>query len=100
MITINDKALNYAKKSELSFVVKVIPINLECWNGTTTQAKSLKTKAVYENEIDKDLFNEFQVNGVKVFISQELKMDEEVKIIQHVQLPFAKPSFGVQGVHV
>lgn len=30
MITINDKALNYAKKNELSFVVKVIPINLEC----------------------------------------------------------------------
>ena len=61
---------------------------------------SLRTKAVFENEIEKDLFNEFQVNGVKVFILKELKMDEEVKIIQHVQLPFTKPSFGVQGVHV
>lgn len=30
MISINDKALNYAKKGGLSFVVKVIPINLEC----------------------------------------------------------------------
>jgi len=36
---------------------------------------------------------------VKVFISKELKRDESVKIIQHVKILFAKPSFGVQGVH-
>ena len=100
LIIINDKALNYAKKNGFCFEVKVIPITLECWNGTKTQAKSLKTKVILENEIEKELYNEFEVSGIKVYIAKELKMDENVNIIQHVKLPFTKPSFGVQGVRV
>jgi len=46
------------------------------------------------------LYNKFEVDGVKVFIAKELKMDDEVAIIQHPQLPFAKPTFGVLGVRI
>lgn len=55
---------------------------------------------ILENEIEKELYNEFEVSGIKVYIAKELKMDENVNIIQHVKLPFTKPSFGVQGVRV
>lgn len=61
---------------------------------------SLKTKAVFENEIEKELYNEFEESGIKVFILKELKIDENVKIIHNIQLPFTKPSFVVQGVRV
>jgi len=30
MITVKDKALNYAKKTGLSFLVKTIAVNLSC----------------------------------------------------------------------
>jgi len=57
-------------------------------------------KAVYENEVEEFFFNEFAVEGVKVFIEKKLKMDEDVLILQHPRLPFSKPSFGVQGVRI
>lgn len=55
---------------------------------------------MHESEIEEYLYNEFEVGGVKVFIAKELKMDDEVVIFQHPQLPFAKPSFGVLGVRI
>lgn len=100
MIVIEDKALAYAKAKGLSFVVKAVPVNLDCWDGTRTQVKSLKTKVVFEGEVDKELFNEFQFEGVKVFISTELKLEDNIKIIQRKLLPFTKPSFGVIGVKI
>lgn len=61
---------------------------------------SLKTKVVFEGEVEKELYNEFNIQGVKVFISVELKMDENIRIIQRKTLPFTKPSFGVIGVKI
>jgi hypothetical protein len=55
---------------------------------------------VHESEVEDYLYNEFEVDGVKVFIAKELKMDDEVVILQHPQIPFTKPSFGVLGVRI
>ncbi|MGE5628677.1 MAG: hypothetical protein ACM3X7_11300 [Solirubrobacterales bacterium] len=61
---------------------------------------SLKTTLVFDGEVEKELFNEFNIQGIKVFISVELKMDENIRIIKRKTLPFTKPSFGVIGVRV
>jgi len=61
---------------------------------------SIKVKAIHESEIEDYLYNEFEVSGVRVFIAKELKMGEDVVILQHAQLPFTKPTFGVQGVSI
>jgi len=61
---------------------------------------SIKVKAVHESEIEDYLYNEFEVSGVRVFIAKELKMGENVVVLQHPQLPFTKPTFGVQGVSI
>jgi len=50
--------------------------------------------------VEEELYNLFEENGVKVFIAKELIMGEEVVILQHPHLPFAKPTFGVLGVSV
>jgi hypothetical protein len=55
---------------------------------------------VHESEVEEELYNVFEENGVKVFIAKELIVGEEVVILQHPHLPFAKPTFGVQGVSV
>jgi hypothetical protein len=55
---------------------------------------------VHESEVEDELYNVFEENGVKVFIAKELLVGEEVVIIQHPHLPFAKPTFGVLGVSV
>ena len=55
---------------------------------------------MHESEVEDELYNVFEENGVKVFIAKELIMGEEVVILQHPRLPLTKPSFGVQGVSV
>ncbi|HSN58216.1 MAG TPA: hypothetical protein VLR72_01950 [Clostridiaceae bacterium] len=55
---------------------------------------------MHESEVEEELYNLFEENGVKVFIAKELIIGEEVVILQHPHLPFAKPTFGVLGVSV
>lgn len=101
MLTINAKALKYAKKKELYFVVKILTRTIECaWNGTRTQGRSLSVKASYEYEVEIEYYDIFEFQGVKVFISKELKIKGDINIYQKLKIPFMAPVFGVKGVDI
>lgn len=98
-LTIESKALKYVKNKNLCFVIKLISRSVECeWNGTRTQARSLKVKIYYEDEIEKENYDVFEFEDVKIFVSKELKIKGNISIYRKLKLPFMQPIFGVKGV--
>lgn len=103
MLTISNKALNYARTYNLSFVVNIFANLIECdWGACTpkTLVKSITVKALHENEVDKSCYNAYEYEGVKVFISKELKTKEDIHVYQKLKLPFMARSFGTKGIEV
>lgn len=103
MISIENKALRYAKTKNLSFVVNKVTSVIECNCGTCpskTQVKSLSTKVLYESEIDKSCFNVYEYQGVKVFILKDLKIKADIHIYQKLRPPFMSCTFGSKGIEV
>lgn len=102
MLTISDKALNYAKTKNFSFVVNIISNIIECdWGGCSrTLVKSFSIKVLHEREVDKSCYNVYEYQGVKVFILKELKVKGDIHVYQKLKLPFMACTFGIKGVEV
>lgn len=101
MVSIDKKALKYAKTKNLSFVIKgsINTVACEC-NSCKIQIKNLQVKLLYESEIEKDCYNAFEFDGIKVFISKDLKTNGDVLVYQKIKLPFKMESFGVKGIDI
>lgn len=100
MVKIDNKALNYVKDKELCFVVfiKSIPVECECGN-IHNDIKTIKIKVLFENEVlDKEPYDIYEYNGIKVFISKDLKVVGDINVYQKARIPFMKPRFGVKGI--
>lgn len=102
MLTISDKALNYTKTKNLSFVVNIITNVIECdWGGCSrTLVKSFSIKVLYESEVDKSCYNVYAYQGVKVFVLKELKIKSDMHVYQKLKLPFMTCTFRIKGVEV
>lgn len=105
MLRIDDKVLDYVKNQNLCFLVKghVDDIKCDCCR-TEANFKKVEVKILYESEIKsyyedyEDTYNIFEYQNVKVFISKDIKLDNDVFIYEKVKLPFRDHSFGIKGV--
>jgi len=100
MIEIDDKAMNYVQGKKLCFVVGVVitPVDCDCSNCHNV-IKTIKTKVLFETEVlDKELYDIYEYQSVKVFVLKELKVASNINVYQKSKIPFIGPKFGVKGI--
>jgi hypothetical protein len=47
-----------------------------------------------------EIYDEYEYNGVKIFIENSLKLKENVYIFILLKIPFMKPIFDIKGIEV
>ncbi|BAH06445.1 hypothetical protein CKR_1394 [Clostridium kluyveri NBRC 12016] len=97
MVKIDDKALNYVQSKNLCFMVFIKNTSIDCDCGNIhNDVKTVKIKASFETDIvDKELYDIYKYNNVKVFVLKELKIVGDINIYQKAKIPFMKPIFGI-----
>ena len=101
MITIQEKALKYAKKVRGCFLIKTISNSIGCWNGETKKVTNLKVEILkYFNREYYEDYDEYEYQGIKVYILNSLILSENVHISILLKLPFMKPKFSVSGIAI
>ena len=101
MLKIDDKALKFVQSGKnFCFVVHVKKTAIQCDCGdVNTTMKALKIKVVYETEVlDKERYDIYEDQGVKVFILKDLKVDGDINIYQKTKMLFMEPKFGIKGI--
>ena len=100
MLKIDDKALNYVHGKNLCFVVRTKQTEINCDCGAVNEiVKSLKINVLFETEVlDKDRYDIYEDQGVKVFVLKDLKVDEDINVYQKAKILFMQPKFGIKGI--
>lgn len=96
MLTIEEKALKYAKEKSGAFIVKTISASGGCCD---VSVKDLCIEFSTDFKENKN-FTSYEYNGVKVFIEKYLELQEDVLIYQKIKLPFIGNVFGTKGISV
>lgn len=90
---LDEKTLNTIKADTGAFFVKVdICVS---WRGTMRTLWSGLSNAKNENLSN---FNEYEYQGIKIYIDKDLKTKDTLHINVNPKFLFFKPSFSVQGV--
>lgn len=100
MVKIDNKALNFVQGKNLCFVVRIkkTSINCDCGN-CNSDVKTLKIKVLFETEVlDKELYDIYEYQGVKVFVLKDLKVVGDINVYQKAKIPFMEPTFGIKGL--
>ena len=97
MLTIQGKAIKYAKKVEGSFLVRSHTNSVTCWNGNTTNVVGLRIEIV-KNFKKEETQDEYKYDGVKIYIESNLILKENAYIFMLFKLPFMKPLFEAKGI--
>lgn len=97
-LTIEDKALKYAKEKEGDFVVRSISASGGCFS---MDVREITVEFLTNLNMDKKIFNSYSYKGINVFIEKGLEIkDNEVFIYKKSKLPFIGERFGCKGVSV
>ncbi len=97
-ITIEDKALSYAKEREGDFVVRSISASGGCFS---MDVREITVEFIKDFKVNEKIFNSYSYRGINVFIEKGLGIkDNEVLIYQKAKLPFIGERFGSKGVSV
>lgn len=96
MITIEEKALEYAKQKEGSIVVKTISTS---GGWCEMPIKSLWIEVLKDFKPTKN-FDSYEYEGIKVFIEKGLKLEEDILIYRKLKLPFVGTVLGSKGISV
>jgi len=99
MVTVQEKALKYAKKVQGNFLVRNSTNSVTCWSGNKTTVMSLRVEIVKDFRKE-DIYDEYEYNGVKIYIENSLKIKEDVYIFILLKIPFIKPIFDVKGIEI
>lgn len=96
LLTIEEKALNFAQQKKGDFLVKIISASGGCCDVSVKEIsiefiKDFKTNANYTC---------YEYKGVKVFIENGLELDEYIFIYQKLKLPLIGAIFGTKGISV
>lgn len=97
MLTIQEKAVKYAKKANGSFLIKSRSNSVTCWSGSTTTVVGLRIEIV-KDYIKEDNYNEYEYDGVKVYIENSLIVTDSAYIFMLLKIPFMKPFFDARGI--
>lgn len=100
MIKIDNKSLDYVHGKNLCFVVCVKNTSIDCDCGNIhNNVKTLRIKVLFETEVaDKDLYDVYEYQGVKLFVLKNLKVTGDINVYQKTKIPFMKPKFGLKGI--
>jgi hypothetical protein len=100
MLKIDDKALSYVQGKNLCFVVRTKDTSITCdCADVNTIVKSLKIIVLFETEVlDKDRYDIYEDQGVKVFVLKNLKVDGDINLYQKGKMLFMEPKFGIKGI--
>lgn len=99
MISIQEKAVKYAKKVQGSFLIRNRTNSVTCWSGKTTSVAGLSVEIV--NDFRKeDIHDEYEYEGVKIYIENNLIVKENSYIFIVVKIPFMKPIFDAKGIEL
>lgn len=99
MVTVQDKALKYAKKVQGSFLVKNSTNKVTCWSGQTTTVVGLRVEIVKDFRKE-ETHDEYEYDGVKIYIENSLILKENAYIFILLKIPFMKPIFDVKGIEL
>lgn len=99
MITIQEKAVTYAKKVQGSFLVRNRTNSVTCWSGKTTSVVSLSVEIVKDFRKE-EIHDEYEYDGVKIYIENTLIVKENSYIFIAIKMPFMKPIFDVKGIEM
>lgn len=94
MLTIHESALVTAKKLHSSFVVTVYRAPI-CCSGGTVRTVNID---LHENFTPTNSFQEIEYEGVKVYISKDLKLKEKASIYKKLNIPGIGPIFSSKGI--
>lgn len=97
MLTIQEKAIKYAKKVEGSFLVRSYTNSVACWNGSTTTVVGLRIEIVKDFKKE-EIHDEYKYEGVKVYIEKNIILKENAYIFMLAKIPFMKPFFDAKGI--
>ena len=97
MLTIQGKAIKYAKKVQGSFLVRSHTNSVACWTGNTTTVAGLRIEIV-KNFKKEENFDEYKYDGVKIYIENSLILNENAYIFILAKIPFMKPFFDAKGI--
>ncbi|AGY74528.1 hypothetical protein [Clostridium autoethanogenum] len=97
-ITIEDKALSYAREKEGDFVVRTISAPGGCFS---MDVREITVEFIKDFKANEKIFNSYSYKEINVFIEKGLEIkDDEVLIYQKAKLPFIGERFGSKGVSV
>lgn len=96
MLTIEEKALNFAQQKRGDFLVKIISASGGCCDIPVKDISIEFIKAFKTN----NNYTCYEYKGVKVFIENGLQLDSDVLIYQKLKLPLIGNIFGTKGISV
>jgi len=99
MVTVQEKAVKYAKKVHGSFLVRKHNSSVTCWSGNTTTVVNLKVEIVKDFRKE-GLYDEYQYDGVNIYILNSLILKKDVYIFMYPKIPFMKPIFDAKGIEI
>jgi hypothetical protein len=95
MLTIDQTALDAAKKVNGSFVATVYRAPICCSGGTV---RTINIDLHTDFTSTSDTFQVYDYEGVKVYVSKDLKLKEKASIYKKLSIPGIGPIFGTKGV--
>ena len=99
LLTVQEKAIKYAKKVQGSFLVRNRTNSVTCWSGTTTKVTSLSVEIV-KNFRKEEIHDEYEYDGVKIYVVNSLILKENAYIFMLPKFPFIKPIFDAKGIEI
>lgn len=96
MLTIDEKAINYAQKNKGHFIVKTISASGGCCD---VDIKSISVEFIKDFKDNKN-YKTYEYNGIKVFIEKWLKLEENILIYEKFKIPIIGHIFGSKGISV
>lgn len=96
MLTIEEKALNFAQQKKVNFLVKTISASGGCCD---VPIKDITIEFIKDLKSNNNYIC-YKYEGVKVFIEKGLQLDENILIYQKLKLPLIGSIFGTKGISV
>lgn len=96
MVTIEEKALQYAKQTNGNFIIKTISASGGCCE---MPIRSLVIEILKDFKSTNNYLS-YEYEGIKIFIEKGLQLGDEILVYRKLKLPLVGNIFGVKGVSI
>lgn len=99
MVTVQEKAISYAKKSGGCFLVRNLTTTACCCTGHNATVTGLSVELVKDFKKE-NIHDEYEFDGVKIYIVNSLILKDDVYIFMLPKIPFMKPIFDAKEIEI